>query len=116
STRTANTQCSQTVIPPGGSPSPATTGGPTRRSAALRAIGGGCHETLHSEVRDERRRNRHGAVGLLPRFEERRDGAWQRHARRVERMRQLGLRARRRAVADVGTRSEERRVGKEWGW
>src|SRR5206468_11187704 len=89
--------------PPGGSAGPATTGGPARRSAALRAIGGGWHETLHSEVRDERRRNRHGAVGLLPRFEERRDGARQRHARRVERMRQLGLRARRRAVADVGT-------------
>src|SRR5437016_1251252 len=99
----ATTHAYQTVIPPSSSASPATTGGPARRSAALRAIGGGRHEALHSEVWDERRRNRHGAIGLLPRLEERRDGAWQRHARRVERMRQLGLRARRRAVADVGT-------------
>src|SRR2546425_8509676 len=48
------------------------------------------HDALpifHSEVRDERRRNRHGAVGLLSRLEERREGAWQRHPRRVERMR-----------------------------
>src|SRR2546425_9901316 len=78
----ATTHAYQTVIPPSSSASPATTGGPARRSAALRAIGGGCHEALHSEVRDERRRNRHGAVGLLPCFEERRDGARQRHARR----------------------------------
>src|SRR3989454_2186194 len=99
----ATTHAYQTVIPPSSSASPATTGGPARRSAALRATGGGRHQALHSEVRDERRRNRHGAVGLLPRLEERRDGAWQRHPRRVERMRQLGLRARRRAVADVGT-------------
>src|SRR5438034_2269851 len=104
----ATTHAYQTVTPPSSSASPATTGGPARRSAALRAIGGGRHEALHSEVRDERRRNRHGAVGLLPRLEERRDGAWQRHPRRVERMRQLGLRARRRAVADVEDRKSTR--------
>src|SRR2546422_7859032 len=109
----ATTHAYQTVIPPSSSASPATTGGPARRSAALRAIGGGWHETLHSEIRDERRRNRHGAVGLLPRFEERRDGAWQRHPRRVEGVHEVRLRARGRAIADAGARSEERRVGKE---
>src|SRR2546430_16614137 len=71
----ATTHAYQTVIPPSSSASPATTGGPARRSAALRAIGGGRHEALHSEVRDEGRRNRHGAVGRLPRPREGRGGA-----------------------------------------
>src|SRR5882724_5445954 len=98
----ATTHAYQMVIPPSSSANPATTGGPARRRAALRTTGGGRHEALHSEVRDQRGRNRHGAVGLLPRLEQRRDGAWQRHARRVERVGQLRLRARSRAVADVG--------------
>src|SRR2546429_1196777 len=107
----ATTHAYQTVIPPSSSASPATTGGPARRSAALRAIGGGRHEALHSERWDQRRRNRHGAIGLLPRLEERRDGARQRHPRRVERMRQLGLRARGRPVADIGAPRLEVREG-----
>src|SRR5882762_7120382 len=100
----ATTQAYQMVIPPSSSARPATTGGPARRSAAsLRATGGGRHETLHSEVRDQGCRNRHGAVGLLPRLEQRRDGAWQRDTRRIECVHQLRLRAGGGAVADVGT-------------
>src|SRR3989454_12190899 len=98
----ATTQAYQMVIPPSSSASPATTGGPARRSAALRATGGARHEALPPAVGDARRRNGHGAVGLLARLEQGRDGARQRHARRVERVHELRLRTGRRAVADVG--------------
>src|SRR5881398_2387563 len=89
-----------TVIPPSISASPTTTGGPARRSAPLRATG--WHEALRPEVGDERPRNGYGPVGLLMRFEQGGDGARQRHARGVERMDELRLRPRPRAVPDVG--------------
>src|SRR5205823_9055945 len=100
----ATTHAYHTVIPPSSSASPATTGGPARRSAALRATGGPRPEALHAEVRNERRRNRHGAVGLLAGLEQRRDGARQRQPGRVQRVHELGLRTGGRAIAD---RSEE---------
>src|SRR5207302_5887624 len=59
----ATTHAYQTVIPPSSSASPATTGGPARRSAALRATGGPRPEALDAEVRNERRRNRLGVPG-----------------------------------------------------
>src|SRR5213593_3512362 len=98
----ATTHAYHTVIPPSSSASAATTGGPARRSAALRATGGPRHEALHAEVRNERRRNRHAAVGLLAGLEQRRDGARQRQPGRVERVHELGLRAGGRAIADAG--------------
>src|SRR2546430_965742 len=100
----ATTHAYQMVIPPSSSASPATTGGPAQRSAALRATGGGGgrHEALHPEVGDEGRWNGHAAIGLLARLEQRRDGARQRHARRVEGVHELRLRARGRTIADAG--------------
>src|SRR5258705_2822464 len=70
-------------------------GGPARRSAPL-------GNAVSADIRHQRRRDGHGAVGLLVSFEQRRDRARQRNTRRVQRVHEFGLLAWPRAGANVG--------------
>src|SRR6267143_1374708 len=70
-------------------------GGPARRSAPL-------GNAVSADIRHQRRRDGHGAVGLLVGFEQRRDRARQRNTRRIQRVHEFGLLAWPRAAANVG--------------
>src|SRR5260370_28675181 len=87
-------------MPPSSSASPTTVGAVARRSATLWATG--WRQTLGAEIGHQRRRDSHGAVGLLARLEQCRDGARQRHPGRLQRVDELGLRAGVWATPNVG--------------
>src|SRR5882672_11822232 len=70
-------------------------GGPARRSAPL-------GNAVSADIRHQRRRDGHGAVGLLVGFEQRRDRARQRNTRRIQRVHEFGLLAWPRAAANAG--------------
>src|SRR6266511_5300751 len=76
---------------PNRSAAPTSTTGPARLGNAVSA-----------DIRHQRRRDGHGAVGLLVGFEQRRDLARQRNTRRIQRVHELGLFAGPRAAANVG--------------
>src|SRR5881396_1385706 len=76
---------------PNRSAAPTSTTGPARLGNAVSA-----------DIRHQRRRDGHGAVGLLVGFEQRRDRARQRNTRRVQRVHEFGLLAWPRAGANVG--------------
>src|SRR2546425_2830232 len=75
---------------PNRSAAPTSTTGPARLGNAVSA-----------DIRHQRRRDGYGAVGLLVGFEQRRDRAWQRNTRRVQRVHELGLLAWPRAAANA---------------
>src|SRR5205809_107408 len=74
------------------------------RSAALTSTTGPARlgNAVSADIRHQRRRDGHGAVGLLVSFEQRRDRARQRNTRRVQRVHEFGLLAWPRAGANVG--------------
>src|SRR3989440_5414711 len=74
---------------------------PNNSTAATR-IRNSLGKTIRADIRHERGRQRHGAVWLLVRFQESRDRARQRDARRVQRVHELRFLAGTRPTADVG--------------
>src|SRR5467141_4232019 len=87
----ATIQAYPTERAPNRSAAPTSTTGPARLGNAVSA-----------DIRHQRRRDGHGAVGLLVGFEQRRDRARQRNTRRVQRVHEFGLLAWARAGANVG--------------
>src|SRR6266705_4571055 len=87
----ATIQAYPTERSPKRSAAPTSTTGPARLGNAVSA-----------DIRHQRRRDGHGAVGLLVGFKQRRDRARQRNTRRVQRVHELGLFAGPRAGANVG--------------
>src|SRR3989441_612745 len=91
----ATIQAYPTESTPNSSAAAMSAGGPARRSAPL-------GNAVSADIRHQRRRDGHGAVGLLVGFEQRRDRARQRNTRRVQRVHEFGLLAGPRAGANVG--------------
>src|SRR3989454_9018700 len=87
----ATIQAYPTERAPNKSAAPTSTTGPARLGNAVSA-----------DIRHQRRRDGHGAVGLLVGFEQRRDRARQRNTRRVQRVHEFGLLTGPRAGANVG--------------
>src|SRR6266436_6287623 len=87
----ATIQAYPTERAPNRSAAPTSTTGPARLGNAVSA-----------DIRHQRRRDGHGAVGLLVGFEQRRDRARQRNTRRVQRVHEFGLLTGPRAGANVG--------------
>src|SRR5256886_10287011 len=96
----ATTQAYPTLMPPSSNASATTARGPARRRPPFAVTGR--REALGPRVGRERRGKDHGAVGLPVRFEQRGDGARQRHAGGVQGVYGLGLAPGLRPAAAVG--------------